>query len=96
MILVLIYGNTFVESGIPINKNILNEDMSKSGLVVQRILYDGVINNGGPFEVEVDCKLMKYANNDHGQCICKPERKRELQTVFEKRKVERRKLTNDI
>ena len=65
-------------------------------IVAQRIMYDGVTNDGGLFKVQVDCKMMKYEKKAHSQYVCLLHRKIELQTDGEKRNFERRKFTNDI
>ena len=44
--------------------------MSESAIVAQRIYYDGVMNDGGLFKVEVDCQMIKYAKKAYGQYIC--------------------------
>ena len=46
------------------------QNMSESAIVAQRIYYDGVMNDGGLFKVEVDCQMIKYAKKAYGQYIC--------------------------
>ena len=44
--LILSHGNASVESGFSINQLILDVNMKEQSLVTQRIVYEGVMNEG--------------------------------------------------
>ena len=70
--------------------------MSKEALVAHRIVYDGVVNSSGLENVKVDKKMMKSVDKAHSQYLHHLKTSKENQTIAEKKKVEKRKLSYDI
>ena len=57
-VLILSHGNGQVESGFAINKDLLNENIKKESLVAQRVVYDGVMQEGEILTVNVNKEMM--------------------------------------
>ena len=54
--MVLIFAQGSCSSGVWWHKT------PESTIVAQRIIYDGVMNADSLFQIQVDCKMMKYVN----------------------------------
>ena len=96
IVLILSHGNARVEAGVSINKDMLSESMSEEALVAHRIVYDGVVNSGELENVKVDKEMMKYVDKAHSQYLHHLKKSKENQTIAEKKKVEKRKLSYNI
>ena len=62
LVMILSHGNAHVESGFLANEEMLVENMSEGSLVVQRMVFDGVMNKGGISNVDVNRKMLKFVN----------------------------------
>ena len=69
IVLILSHGNARVEGGVSINEDMLSEIMPEEALVAHRIIYDGVVNNGGLKNVKVDKEMIKYVDKAHSQYL---------------------------
>ena len=54
------------------------------------------MNSGGLEKVKVDKEMMKYVDKAHSQYLYHLKRSKENQTIVEKKKIEKRKLSYDI
>ena len=54
LVMILSYGNACVESGISVNEKVLVENMSEGSFVAWRMVFDGVMNEGGISTVDVN------------------------------------------
>ena len=95
IVLIFSHGNAHVEAAVSINGDI-TENMSEEALVAHRIVYDGVVNNGGLENVKVDKEMMKYVDKALSQYLHHLKTSIENQTIAEKKKAEKRKLSYDI
>ena len=50
----LSHGNARVESGFSINQLNLDVNTKEQSLVAQRIVYEGVMNEGGPIKADIN------------------------------------------
>ena len=89
IVLTISHGNARVESGFSINEDMLKDNMKERTLVAYRIVYDGVINQGGIDNVVVSKEMIKEVDSAHKQYIQHLEENRVKQTAGEKRKLER-------
>ena len=94
IVLILSHGNARVEAGMSINEG-KSENMSEEALAAHRIVYDGVVNSGGLENFKVDKEMMKYVDKAHSQYLHHLKTSKENQTIAEKKKVEKRKLSYD-
>ena len=95
IVLILSHGNARVEAGVSINKD-MSENMSEEALVTHRIVYDSVVNSGRLENAKVDKEMMKYVDKAHSQYLYHLKTSKENQTIAEKERVEKRKLSYDI
>ena len=56
--LMLSYGNARVESGLSLNNQILDENLRESSLVAERIVYEGIQNEGRVMNVNIVCRRL--------------------------------------
>ena len=69
LVMILSHGNACVESRFSANEEILVENMSEGSLVAQRMVFDGVMNEGGISNFDVDRKMLKFVNNVHSEYV---------------------------
>ena len=79
-----------------INEQILEVNMKESSVVNQRIVYEGILNEGGILKVKVDSTMQKYVKQSANEYQLALEKNRKRQTAGEKRKQERRHLTKEL
>ena len=94
-LVILSLGNAGVESGFSANEEMVVENMSESSLVAQRMVFDDVMNEGGISNVDVNRSKLKFVNNAHCEYV-KQLKNREQQTSGEKKRAEKRKITNEL
>ena len=95
-VMILSHGNTHVESGFSTNEEMLVENMSECSVVAQRMVFDGVMNEVGISNVDVNRKVLKFVNNTHSEYVKQLEKQKEQQTSSEKKRAEKRKITNEL
>ena len=86
---VLSHGN--IESRFSANEEMLVENMSEGSLVAQRMVFDGIMNEGGISNVDVNRKMLKFVNNTHSEYVKQLEKRKEQQTSGEKKKLKKQK-----
>ena len=96
LVMILSHGNTCVESGFSANGEMLVEYMPEGSLVAQRMGFDGVMNEGGISNVDVNKKILKFVNKAHSEYVKQLERQNEQQTSGEKKRAKKRKITNEL
>ena len=96
LVVILSHGNAHVESEFSANEEILVENMSESSLVAQRMVFSGVMNEGGISDVDVNRKMLKFVNNAHSEYVKQLEKQKEQQTSGEKKRAKKRKITNEL
>ena len=96
IVLTISHGNARVESGFSINEDMLKDNMKERTLVAYRIVYDGVINQGGIDNEVVSKKMIKEVDSAHKRYIQHLEENRVKHTAGKKRKLERRMLTAEL
>ena len=94
--MILSHGNAHVESGFSANEEILVENMSEGSLVAQIMVFNGIMNEGGISNVDVNKKMLKFVNNTHSEYVKQLEKQKDPQTSGEKKRVEKRKITNEL
>ena len=93
--LMLSYGNARVESGLSLNNQILDENLRESSLVAERIVYEGIQNEGRVMNVNIDKLMLKYVE-DYSKAYKKAvDENRKKQTAGERRN-EKRHLNNKL
>ena len=90
------HGNAHAESGFSANEEILVENMSEGSLVAQIMVFNGIMNEGGISNVDVNRKMSKFVNNVHSEYVKQLEKQKDPQTSGEKKRVEKRKITNEL
>ena len=70
--------------------------MKESSVVNQRIVYEGILNEGGILKVKVDSTMLKCVKQSTNEYEPALEKNQKRQTVGEKRKQERRHLTKEL
>ena len=58
------------------------------------MVFNGVMNEGGISNVDVNGKMLKLVNNVHSEYVKQLEKQKEQQTSGEKKRTEKRKITN--
>ena len=76
LVMILSHGNTSVESGFSANEEMLVENRSKGSLVARRMVFDGVMNEGGISNVYVNRKMFKFVNNAHSEYVTQLEKQK--------------------
>ena len=94
--MLLSHGNARVEAGFSINEQFLEVNMKESSVVNQRIVYEGILNEGGILKVKVDSTMLKYVKQSANEYQLALEKNRKRQTFGEKRKQESRQSTKEI
>ena len=91
LVMILSHGNARVESGFSANEEMLVENMSEGSLVARRMVFDGVMNEGGISNVDVSRKMLKFVNKAHPEYVKQLEKQKEQQTSGEKKKSQKKK-----
>ena len=60
------------------------------------MVFNGVMNEGGISNVDVNGKMLKLVNNVHSEYVKQLEKQKEQQTSGEKKRTEKRKITNKL
>ena len=94
--LILSHGNARVESGFSINQLILDVNMKEQSLVAQRIVYEGVMNEGGPIKADINSNMIKSVRLASNRYTFALEENKQKQTEGEKRRQERKRITKEI
>ena len=94
--LILSHGNAIVVSGFSINQLILNVNMKKQSLVTQRIVYEEVMNEGGPIKAGTNSNMIKSVRLASNRYKFALEENKQKQTEGEKRQEERKRMTKEI
>ena len=94
--LILSHGNTIVVSGFSINQLILDVNMKKQSLVTQRIVYEEVMNEGGPIKADTNSNMIKSVRLASNRYKFALEENKQKQTEGEKRQEERKRITKEI
>ena len=55
---ILSHGNAAPESGFSINEDLLEENLRETSLVSLRVVYDAIIDAGGPLDIEASDELL--------------------------------------
>ena len=93
--LMLSHGDARVESGLSLNNQILDENLRESSLVAERIVYEGIQNEGRVMNVNIDKLMLKYVE-DYSKAYKKAvDENRKKQTAGERRN-EKRHLNNKL
>ena len=85
LVMILSHGNACVESRFSANEEILVENMSEGSLVAQRMVFDGVMNEGGISNFDVDRKMLKFVNNVHSEYVKQLEKQKATNFRWEKK-----------
>ena len=96
MVLILSHGNSFVEGGFSVNKEILVENLSNESLIGQRQVYDAIMFYGGIEKIEINNSLIHAARNAHGLYQDALKKKQESANAEAKRKAEKRKASEEL
>ena len=94
--MLLLHGDACVESGFSVDEGMLVESMSEDWVVARRMVFDSVTNKGGISTVDVNRKMLKFVNNTHSEYVKQLEKQKEQQTSVEKKRVKKRKITNEL
>ena len=69
LVMILSHGNAWVESGFSANEEMLVENMSKGSLVARRMVFDGVKDERGISNVDVNRNMLTFVNNTHSEYV---------------------------
>ena len=73
-------------------EDVLIENMSEGSPAAQRMVFDGVMNEGGISNVDINRKMLKFINNAHSEYVKQLEKQKEQQNSGEKRSRKNEKL----
>ena len=93
---ILSHGNARVESGFSINELIMDVNMKEQSLVAQRIVYEGVMTEGGPIKADINSVMMKSVKQASRRYRLALEENKQKQTEGEKKREERKRITKEI
>ena len=96
LLMILSHGNARAESGFSVNEQMLVENMSEGSLVARRMVFDGLMNEGAISNVDVNRKMLKFVNNAHSEYVKQLDKQKEQQTLGEKKRAKKRKITNEL
>ena len=96
LLMILSHGNARAESGFSANEQMLVENMSEGSLVARRMVFDCLMNEGAISNVDVNRKMLKFVNNVHSEYVKQLDKQKEQQTSGEKKRAEKRKITNKL
>ena len=60
------------------------------------MVFNGVMNEGGISNVDVNGKMLKLVNNVHSEYVKQLEKQKEQQASGEKKRTEKIKITNEL
>ena len=86
LVMILSKGNARVESRFSVIEDVLIENMSEGSPAAQRMVFDGVMNEGGISNVDINRKMLKFINNAHSEYV------KQLEKSGEKRSRKNEKL----
>ena len=69
LVMIFSHGNAWVESGFSANEEMLVENMSKGSLVARRMVFDGVKDERGISNVDVNRNMLTFVNNAHSEYV---------------------------
>ena len=95
-VLILSHGNSCVESGFSIKKNLLQENMKDESLVAQRIVFDGIQHDGGYLKVNISQDILCYVFNSGKAYENAKEENCKRKTEAENQKVEKKTLSIEL
>ena len=95
-VVILSHGNGRVESGFSINEDLLHENMKQESVVAQRLVYDGVVQEGGLLKVDICREMMKEVRKSRTRYQNALSEKRKQQNDHEKQIQEKRRLTAEL
>ena len=93
---ILSLGNARVESGFSINELIMDVNMKEQSLVARRIVYEGVMTEGGPIKADINSVMMKSFKQSSRRYRLALEENKQKQTEGEKKREERKRITKEI
>ena len=96
IIMILSHGQGRVESGFSVNEDSLAHNMKEDTLVANRMVYDGIRNEGGIFKVDINKEMLKFCRTARSAYQNALEENRKQQTAGEKRKQDRREIQHKI
>ena len=70
--------------------------MKGSSLVVQKFVYKGIFKKVSIFKVDINKKLMGHVKRSHRYNTITDEERKKAQTEGEKKREERKRLSNEI
>ena len=88
LILILSHGNARVESGFSINKEILAVNLLEQSLVAQRIVFEGILKEGGVLNADINKKMIEHVKKAWRYARIDAEERRKLQTEGDKKREE--------
>ena len=92
LVMILSKGNARVESRFSVIEDVLIENMSEGSPAAQRMVFGGVMNEGGISNVDINRKMLKFINNAHSEYVKQLEKQKEQQNSGEKRSRKNEKL----
>ena len=92
VVLILSHGNAAVESGFPVNKELLVENMEEETIVAQRVVFDAIgVAGMDVTEVDISDKMIGCVRKSHSVYQSAQQLKKEKQSAEEKRARDDRK-----
>lgn len=89
---ILSHGNASVESGFSVNKHLLVENLLEESLVSQRVICDSIKHLGGLRNVTINRSMLTSVRSSRRRYQSYLEKKKEMQSEEEKKKIEKRKI----
>ena len=94
--LILSHGQGRVESGFSINEQVLVENLQEDSIVAQRMVYEGILQEGGASKVDLNRIMLKYVKQARSKQMFALEENRKKQTEVEKRREERKRASKEL
>ena len=84
LVMILSKGNARVESRFSVIEDVLIENMSEGSPAAQRMVFDGVMNEGGISNVDINRKMLKFINNAHSEYVKQLEKRKNNKILVRK------------
>ena len=81
------------------NKEIIDVhkfDVKESSLVLKRMVYEGIMKEGGIMKADISNEMIDYIGRSHRLYQVAQKESRENQTLFPKKRLERKRLNDEI
>ena len=96
IVLILSHGQARVESGFSVNEKVLVENQNEESVIAQRLVYEGVKEEGGVLEVDINASMRKYVRQASSKAKAAAADKAKQKTEGDIRREERKRISKEL